>query len=389
MLGESLVTSLSLIYGGAALVATMALFARQQLIIAYMFLGMAMGPYGMQMISDPDSVEQIGHAGMIFLLFLAGLHLDPKNLLQQLQKAVLVTVSTSFTFAVLSYLVVITFTSLSQMEAMVIGASMMFSSTLIGLKLLPTNMLHRQPIGELMISVLIIQDLLAIATMITLKTMGSVEVETNQILQLFLSIPILLLYAFFVERFFLARLFVMFESVREYLFILSVGWCLSVSEIANVLGLSHEIGAFIAGVAIASSSVSTYLAECLNPLRDFLLVLFFFSIGANLNVLELLNLGGPVVLLAATIMVSKPLLYWVMFGWSKEDAPISWEAGVRLGQSSEFSILVSQIAVKFNVLSKVGAALIEATTMLTFMVSSYWVSRKFETPSSLKTTVEE
>ena len=181
----------------------------------------------------------------------------------------------------------------------------------------------------------------------------------------------------------------MFESVREYLFILSVGWCLSVSEIASVLGLSHEIGAFIAGVAIASSSVSTYLAECLNPLRDFLLVLFFFSIGANLNVLELFALGGPVLLLSTMVMVSKPLLYWIMFGRSQEDAPISWEAGVRLGQASEFSILVSQIAVKFNILSKVGAALIEATTMLTFMVSSYWVSQKFETPSSLKSAVED
>lgn len=389
MAGESLVTSLSLIYGGAAVIATVALFARQQLIIAYMLLGMLMGPYGFKLINDADNVQQIGHAGMIFLLFLAGLHLDPKNLIEQLQKAVVVTISTSLSFAILSYAIVVSVTDLSQTDAVIIGASMMFSSTLIGLKLLPTNMLHRQPIGELMVGVLIIQDLLAIGTMITLQTFGDVKVESNQIIQLFLSIPILLLYAFFVERFFIARLFVIFESVREYLFILSVGWCLSVSEIAYMLGLSHEIGAFIAGVAIASSSVSTYLAECLNPLRDFLLVLFFFSIGANLNILDLVNLGLPVLLLSVVILTSKPLLYWVMLARSEEDEPISWEAGVRLGQASEFSILVSQIAVKFNMLSKVAAALIEATTMLTFMVSSYWVSKKFATPSSTQTTVED
>ena len=101
--------------------------------------------------------------------------------------------------------------------------------------------------------------------MVVLNSMGKEDIAHDQLIMLVLAIPFLLAYGFLLERYFISKLFNVFESVREYLFILSVGWCLSLSELASVLNLSREVGAFIAGVTIASGSVSTYLAECLSP----------------------------------------------------------------------------------------------------------------------------
>ena len=111
------------------------------------------------------------------------------------------------------------------MDCALVGAAMMFSSTLLGLKLLPNSLLHGQHIGEVIISILLIQDLIAILTLIVLQTSGHESLSTTHLVKVFLSVPLLAMYAFFIERFFLSKLFNMFESVREYLFITSVGWC--------------------------------------------------------------------------------------------------------------------------------------------------------------------
>lgn len=388
MVSNDLLTSISLIYAGAAFVATFALFSRQSLVIAYILLGVMMGPYGFKVISDGNLIQDIGHVGMIFLLFLAGLHLDPKNLATMLQKAVAVTVSTSIAFALIGFSVAFG-SGFSLMDSSLVGAAMMFSSTLLGLKLLPNSLLHGQHLGEVIISILLIQDLIAILTLIVLQTSGHESLTTSHLVKVFLSVPLLALYAFFVERFFLAKLFKMYESVREYLFITSVGWCLLVAQVATWIGLSHDIGAFIAGVTIATGSISSYLSECFSPLRDFFLVLFFFAIGANLNIWALPNIIVPVVVLTAAIMVAKPTLYWWSLHRSPEEEGIGWEVGVRLGQASEFSILVAQIAGESRLISPQASGIIQATTILSFVISSYWVTQTYKTPAMIQKPVED
>ena len=382
MINDELITSLSWVYGGAAVISTIALLSGQSMIIGYILLGIVFGPFGIALVTDPEIALQVGHVGMIFLLFLAGLHLDPKNLLEMLKKAVFVTITTSVVFVAVVFALLVFLGGFTMTECVVLALSMMFSSTLLGLKLLPSDRLHSHPVGETIISVLLIQDLLAILLMVVFNVVGNGSSSYEDIFKLVFSIPLLLGGAFFVERFVLTRLFGIFESVREYLFILAVGWCLLMSEFAAILDLSREIGAFVAGVSIASGSVSVYLAECLSPLRDFFLVLFFFSIGAGLDFDTVVSLSIPTIILAVTLMIMKPLMYWFVLNLEKEtDQGHNWEAGVRLGQASEFSILVSQVASQSKLLTGAALGLINATTVLTFILSSYWVARSFITPN--------
>ena len=158
---DPIVFTFFLIFTGAAIMATLALFARQSLLIAYVVLGVLLGPSVLGLIDQPRVIEQISHIGIIFLLFLLGLNLNPDELLRMVRKTVLVTILSSLLFALGGFLVSLLF-GFSLVEALLIGAVTTFSSTIIGLKLLPTSVLHHRRTGEVIISILLLQDLLAI-----------------------------------------------------------------------------------------------------------------------------------------------------------------------------------------------------------------------------------
>jgi len=347
-------------------------------------LGAILGPWGFKLVSDVSTVKQIGDIGIVFLLFLLGLHLQPQNLIHMLKKVTGIALISSAFFAVIAYFIGRYF-GLSESESWVLGASMMFSSTIIGLKLLPTTILHHQHTGEVMISVLLMQDVIAIVILILInganKSGGALSFE--DLLLVGIALPALCLFAFAFERYILIKLLARFDRTQEYVFLLSIGWCLGLSVLAQNLGLSEDIGAFVAGVALAASPISLFIAESLKPLRDFFLVMFFFSIGATFNFGFAAQVVIPAVILAALILIVKPFLFYILLVRAGEKKQVAKEVGIRLGQGSEFSLLVASIALSTKLISDVASNLIQATTILTFIVSSYLVVLKYPTPIAL------
>jgi Kef-type K+ transport system membrane component KefB len=383
MHNASVVYTIFLIFAGASLFSTIVLYTRQSLLVAYILLGAFIGPWGLKLVTDVTVVKQVGDIGILFLLFLLGLHLQPQNLVHMLRKITWIAVVSSVAFAGLSYLIGRWF-GLTVTESWVLGGAMMFSSTIIGLKLLPTTILHHQHTGELMISVLLMQDVIAILVLILINAAQSGGALTwNDMLLTVAALPALVLVAFITERYILVKLLAKFDRTQEYVFLLSIGWCLGLSCLAQYMGLSEDIGAFVAGVALASSPISLYIAESLKPLRDFFLVMFFFSIGATFNFGSVAQVLIPACLLSALMLVVKPILFQWLFTRSGEKWQVSKEVGVRLGQASEFSLLVASIAVSTKLISDVAGNLIQATTILTFIVSSYVVVLKYPTPIAL------
>ncbi|MBX9704169.1 MAG: cation:proton antiporter, partial [Silvanigrellaceae bacterium] len=120
-----------LIFAGAAVFSTLVLYTRQSLLVAYILLGAVLGPWGLKWISDLGTVNDVGDVGIIFLLFLLGLHLQPQNLLHMLKKVTWIATFSSLLFAIIAYFIGCWF-GLTNLESMVLGAAMMFSSTIIG-----------------------------------------------------------------------------------------------------------------------------------------------------------------------------------------------------------------------------------------------------------------
>lgn len=379
---QDLIFFVFLIFAGAAVLSTLALLTRQSTLVAYMLLGVLLGPWCLKLIPDSVAVQNIGEVGIIFLLFLLGLHLPPQKLLSLLKQVSWVSFVSSVVFAIIGYLIGLAF-GYSTAECWFIGAAMMFSSTIMGIKLLPTTVLHHQHTGEIMISILLLQDLIAIVVLLIIHAISFGTTTINDSVITTIGFPALLAFAFLFERFVLIKLFSRFNRIKEYMFLLSIAWCLSLAQIASYLGLSYEIGAFIAGVTIASSPISFYIAESLKPIRDFFLVMFFFSVGASFNLNYLSVVIIPALILTALLIAIKPFTYWFLLRQVNEPNQVAWEVGTRLAQISEFSLIIAFVGLDDHLISNSTSYLIQATTILSLIVSSYLIVFKYPTPIAL------
>lgn len=382
MQSDPVLFTVFLIFTGAAALATFALFAHQALLVAYIFVGILFGPWALKLAVDPVLIQEIGHIGIMFLLFLLGLNLHPQKLLRLLRQTTAVTAASSLAFA-LPGIVIGALAGLHWAEALLVGATLMFSSTIIGLKLLPTTVLHHQRMGEIMISILLLQDIIAVLLILLLQVWGSEKTELVHVALALLSLPALFAFAFLFERYLLIKLIRRFERIQEYIFLVVIGWCLGMAELAAYLELSSEIGAFIAGVALAASRISLFISETLKPLRDFFLVMFFFSLGASFNLQALTEVLVPASVLAGVTLLLKPWVFLALFRRAGEPHARALEMGVRLGQVSEFAFLIAVLGLELAIISPRASYLIQTCALLSFIVSPYLIVLRFPTPIAL------
>lgn len=371
-----------LIFAGASIVASIALMTRQPLIVAYIVLGALLGPYGLSAIDDAHLLESIGEIGILFLLFLLGLDMQPKALMHVLAKVSFVTVASSIIFAFVGYFAGLLL-GFNHVESLIVGAASTCSSTIIGIKLLPTTVLHHRHRGEMLVGILLVQDLVAILTLVLVSD-GLANFEVLRLAGTLSVLPLLIVISVLAVRYLILPLFTKFDRFHEYVFLLSIGWCLGIAELANVMGLSPEIGAFIAGISLATSPISQYIAENLKPLRDFFLILFFFSLGAALNLPMLPAIILPGLLFTAVILAVKLSVLYGLLRVTGEKPGSSLEISCRLGQISEFSLLIVFVAESQGVLGTEASLLLQFSAIVLFMVSSYIVVFNFPSPIAMK-----
>jgi Kef-type K+ transport system membrane component KefB len=374
-----MVFSFFLIFTGAAVLATVALYTRQPLLIAYILLGVLIGPFGFSVIEDTQLLTDISEIGIIFLLFLLGLDMQLSNLMTTLKKSLLVGVVSCLVFAATGFGIT-RLLGFSVAEAIIIGLCLMFSSTIIGIKLLPTTVLHHRHSGELMVGILLIQDFIAILVLLAIESFGQETVNTWTLIKPLIMLPILILGTLAAVKYIILPLLTRFDRFHEYIFLLAIGWCLGVGEFAHLIGLSYEIGAFLAGVSLASSPISQYIALNLKPLRDFFLILFFFTLGAQLNLQVLSTVMIPMAILTVLVLVGKPIVFHSLLLRLSETNHLAWDIGYRLGQISEFSLLVTFLAQSNGLLSEKAAVLVQSTAIATFAISSYIIVFNFQNP---------
>ena len=377
---ENIILQLAVIFAGAAIFATLFLFLKQPIILAYIALGMAIGPLGSGIILNAEHIERLSRVGIILLLFLIGLNLRPDRLYKLFGKISIITLATSIIFLLLGMIVTL-LSGFSLKESLIIGAALMFSSTIVGLKLIPTTALHHKHTGELMVSVLLLQDIIAIIIILIISG-GQAENVTMTALLLLLKLVLMSTGAFLIVRYAITALFIRFDTIREYSFLLSLGWGLLSAGVAHLLGLSYALGAFVAGVSLATVPIALIIAEDLKPLRDFFLILFFFSIGASFDFLLTQHILLTSLFLTLVLMLAKPFAFKLGFHMMGEKEPLAAELGVRLGQASEFSLLVAYSALLSGHIGQQASYLIQSVVILTFIFSTYWVVLKYPTPIS-------
>ncbi|MHB8155276.1 MAG: cation:proton antiporter domain-containing protein [Candidatus Omnitrophota bacterium] len=376
---ERFIVDLSILMVGAAIFSYLSVLLKQPIIIGYIVCGIVLGPMGIGWIKHAEFIESISHIGITLLLFLAGLCLHPQKLIQSFRETAVVTLSNCGASFFIAFLLAQLF-RFGMVDSLCIGLALMFSSTILAVKLLPTTTLHQKKMGAICISVLILEDLLAVLVLVFIRCLGSPQGALFSFGILLVKLVAFIAVLFLIEQFVLRKIMLKIERLQEALFVLGLAWCFGIATISNRMGLLYETGAFFAGVAIARQPISLFISEKLKPLRDFFLVLFFFALGAKLELWIIKEIFWQVLAFSLVFLLFKPWMFKRFFLLMGEESSFAKEIGIRLGQLSEFSLLVALLAFSLGNISHKASQLVQLTAILTFVVSSYIVVLKYPTP---------
>ncbi|MGL1902101.1 MAG: cation:proton antiporter [Fibrobacterales bacterium] len=370
-------SELSIIIIVSGILSVMAIFMKQPILIGYILAGVILGPSGLAVVKGMDFLNGISQIGVTLLLFLAGLGLQPHKLKDIYKQMLYITLFSGLIFSciIFSFSYIIDFTFI---ESMVIGVALMFSSTILVVKLLPTTTLHQQHMGALSISILIIQDIIAVSVITFIKSSDTQSLYPYYLLPFVLIVGVVL--AFLFERYVIRKIIAEVDQYHEVLYLGTIAWCFALAFLAHYLGFSYEIGAFIAGVTLANNPISRFLAEGLKFFRDFFLAIFFFTIGAKIDFVLAQTIIFPAIFLGVILCALKPQIYLILFRSINERKKVAKEISYRLGQSSEFSLIMAFFALEYGLISGKASQFIQIVTVLTMVISSYTIINFFPTP---------
>lgn len=362
----------------AGVLACVAVLLKQPILIAYIAAGVVFGPFGLGVLKNTAFVDSVSRLGVTLLLFLAGLSLPPKKLVSLFRESLLLTVLSGLLIwaAVFAFA---WFSGYPLRESLFIGVALMFSSTIMVVKLMPTIRLHQKYMGALCVAILIAQDLIALAVLIFLKGAQAGSV-TGGLLPFIAGGVLFIALLLIVEQAVLRPLISKMEYYHEVLFLIALAWCLGVAMVAEKLGFSLEIGAFMAGIAFARNPIAEFFSEGLKVFRDFFLVLFFFVMGTKINVKMVQGMIWSALLLSVIHVLAKTFIYaWTLRMMGKEKK-FAMEVGVRMNQASEFALIISLVAGQVHFVSEKAIQLIQASAVLSMAISSYLTIFIYPTP---------
>jgi len=375
---DQLFSDLGLTVVCAASLACAAVILRQPLLVSYIAAGIIFGPFGLGVLKNTAFIDSVSRLGITLLLFLAGLSLPPKKLLSLFRESLVLTLFSGLLIFGAVWLAALLLGFPSR-DGLLIAAALTFSSTILVVKLIPALTLHQKYMGALCIAILIAQDLMAVSVLVFLKGIKAGAAAGGLIPFIAggaLFIPLLLL----IEQAVLRPLIARMEFYHEVLYLIALGWCLGVALVAEKLGFSLEIGAFLAGIAFARNPVADFFSEGLKVFRDFFLMLFFFVMGTKIDLRIIREIIVGALIISALLVLIKTTVYaWILRLMGKE-RKFAMEVGVRMNSASEFALIISLFAGHIHAVSGKAVQLIQITTVITMMVSSYLTVAFFPTP---------
>jgi Kef-type K+ transport system membrane component KefB len=364
----------ALVLAVAAVVGFIANRARQPLIVAFIAVGIIVGPSVLGWVNDAEPLELFAQIGIAVLLFLVGLKLDI-HLIRTTGKVALFTglgqvVFTSVIGFGLSMLL-----GMSPTVALYVAVALTFSSTIIIVKLLSDKRELDELHGRIALGFLIVQDICVVLAMIVLSSTGgdrggSVAQQFGLVLAQGVGLVLAL---WVVMRWVLPRALTLIASSSELLIVFSVAWAVSVAAFSDWLGFSVEVGAFLAGFAVASTPYREAIASSLTGVRDFLLLFFFIELGAQLDFSSIGSQVPAAIVLSLFVLIGNPIIVLVIMGTMRYPRRVSFLAGLAVAQISEFSLILITLGRELGHVDNDAVGLVTLVGLVTIGTSTYMI----------------
>ena len=367
---------IALLLGLAALLGALGQKLRQPLIIMFLAAGILAGPSGLGIIESYTQIELLAHIGIALLLFIVGLRLD-LNLIRTIGPVALATGLGQIGFTSIIGFVIAMSMGLGLVSSVYVSVALTFSSTIIIVKLLSDKKEIDSLHGQIAVGFLIVQDIAAIIALIVLTTFRPQEADDQSVIlttTVILTKGVLFFAAIgLLMRYVLPGLLRRLARSQEMLVLFAVAWAVLLSAASEWLGFSKEVGAFLAGVSLASTQYRDAIGSRLSSLRDFLLLFFFIDLGARLEWGTVGAQLGNSLMFSLFVLIGNPLIVLVIMGVMGYRRRTSFLAGLTVAQISEFSLIVAAMGVTLGHITEQTMGLVTLVGVVTIFVSTYMI----------------
>jgi Kef-type K+ transport system membrane component KefB len=316
---------------------------KQPLLLAYLVAGYLIGPQGLKFITDPESIEHISHVGLTLLLFMIGLEIDLKKMVQSGRLIVLLSLAQIVGSFGIAWLIARgTGIAATNLGATYLGAAIALSSTVIIVKLLYDKRELETLSGRVTLGVLVMQDLAAI---LFLALQPNLKNPTAGVIaKAFGEVLVLVAVGYVAARFILPPIFRFVARLPEVVLVGALAWCFGMAVFAEEMGLSREMGALIAGVMVSTFPYTLDVVAKVTSIRDFFVTLFFVGLGMMIPQPTWQLMGGMLalsaILILTRILTVFPVLYFGGQGHRGSLIPT-----INLTQMSELSLVLLSLGV--------------------------------------------
>jgi Kef-type K+ transport system membrane component KefB len=359
----------------ASIIGTIGMRLRQPLIVAFIAVGILVGPSVLGWVSANDQVDFLAKLGIALLLFVVGLKLD-LHIIRTMGPVALATgLGQVFFTSVVGYIIAIAL-GMTPVTALYVAVALTFSSTIIIVKLLSdkreVDALH----GRIAIGFLIVQDIVVVLVMIGLNALGEAGDATSlghEAIEVLVKGGLFVVAIGLLMRYVLTPLLHQLARSRELLVLFAISWAVALAAAGAHLGFSKEVGAFLAGVSLASTPYREAIGSRLVSLRDFLLLFFFIDLGAGLTLTTLGTQILPAIVLSLFVLIGNPLIVMAIMGAMGYRKRTGFLAGLTVAQISEFSLILGAVGLSLGHIDADTLGLITLVGLITISASTYMI----------------
>lgn len=366
----------------AAVIGAVGVRLRQPVLIAYIVVGILVGPAVFGLVKAHDQIDLLAQMGVAVLLFLVGLKLDLQHV-RHIGPVALATGLGQLAFTIIIGFALIMLMGRDWVTAVYVAVALTFSSTIIIVKLLSDKRELDSLHGRIAVGFLIVQDIAVVLAMMVMSALSVVPHESGSnigqvdwlaaagTLLLRVGGAGLLLYLFM--RHILPPLVRLMARSQELLLIFAIAWGTALAALGEAAGFSKEAGAFLAGFSLASTYYRDAISARLTGLRDFLLLFFFIDLGAKLDFSTLSGELWPALLLSLFVLIGNPLIVMAIMGYMGYRKRTGFLAGLTVAQISEFSIIFVAMGISLGHVGQEALGLTTLVGIVTIALSTYMI----------------
>lgn len=364
----------TLILALAALMGAIGQLLKQPLIVMFIALGILAGPSVLDLVKSKDNFNLLAEIGIAILLFIVGLKLDLRIIKSVGRIAVMTGLGQVLFTSLFGYFIGLAL-GFSSLNSFYIAVALTFSSTIIIVKLLSDKKEIDSLHGQIAIGFLIVQDIVVIMVMIVVSAMQKAENTSlaHDILKTLISGAGLLIFTLIAMKWIIPKISAFLAKSKEMLTLFAIAWAVSLSTIGDLTGFSGEVGAFLAGISLASSDFRDVISSRLTSLRDFLLLFFFVNLGANIDLSDLGSQVSSALIFSIFVLIGNPIIVLIIMGIMGYRKRTSFLAGLTVAQISEFSLIFAALGLAVGHITEDVVGLITLVGLITIGLSTYLI----------------